>query len=110
MNDVSAARLMCVAGDGIICDEVTATRAASRFQFYKMPPIRVKGKEDMIEIYAPTLTKDFSTTAKASVSFICFNDEPTNNSTTMEFSALLVPELESMFHSIPFCCCVLIQV
>ncbi|WP_257454972.1 adenylate/guanylate cyclase domain-containing protein [Archangium lipolyticum] len=49
-----AARLMQAAGEGqVLCDAATARLASSRVRFEPLPPVRVKGKTQPLEVYRP---------------------------------------------------------
>lgn len=55
MGDVVnlTARLMQAANGGILCDQRTFERSASRIQMTRLPPIAVKGKQDAVELFRP---------------------------------------------------------
>ena len=48
-----AARLMHVAGDGLLCDVTTSAACGDRFAFEALEPIVVKGKSEPLVIYRP---------------------------------------------------------
>ncbi len=49
-----AARLMQAATDGILCDDAVFEGAQEHFAFQALPPIRVKGKAELVSVYRPT--------------------------------------------------------
>ncbi|HEY9898155.1 MAG TPA: adenylate/guanylate cyclase domain-containing protein [Pantanalinema sp.] len=48
-----AARLMQAVGVGIWCDAATQQAARSQLRFEAMPPVKVKGKQDLISVFKP---------------------------------------------------------
>ncbi|MDX1416719.1 MAG: adenylate/guanylate cyclase domain-containing protein, partial [Candidatus Promineifilaceae bacterium] len=52
-----AARLMAVATDGILCDEVAYQGARGQVEFEALPPIQVKGREEPLPVFRPTGTR-----------------------------------------------------
>jgi predicted ATPase len=52
-----AARLMSLVGDGILVDEATVVEAGDRVVFESLPPIVVKGRDDIISVYRPIRSK-----------------------------------------------------
>jgi class 3 adenylate cyclase/tetratricopeptide (TPR) repeat protein len=48
-----AARLMQEAGDGVLCDQATATAAGAALTFEALAPVRVKGRADPVPVYRP---------------------------------------------------------
>jgi class 3 adenylate cyclase/tetratricopeptide (TPR) repeat protein len=56
-----AARLMQIAQDTIICDQLSYENARSQLDFEALPPVHVKGKVNLIQIYSPTGKKKLST-------------------------------------------------
>ncbi|MFL6250384.1 MAG: AAA family ATPase, partial [Actinomycetes bacterium] len=48
-----AARLMQEVGDGVLCDQATATAARAALAFEALAPVRVKGRADPVAVYRP---------------------------------------------------------
>lgn len=48
-----ASRLMQAAGAGVLCDATTAAACDSHLSFDTMPPVRVKGKAESVDVYRP---------------------------------------------------------
>jgi class 3 adenylate cyclase/tetratricopeptide (TPR) repeat protein len=48
-----AARLMQEAGDGVLCDAVTAEAARATLAFEALAPVRVKGRADPVPVFRP---------------------------------------------------------
>jgi len=48
-----AARLMQEAGDGVLCDQATATAARAALAFEALGPVRVKGRAEPVAVYRP---------------------------------------------------------
>jgi class 3 adenylate cyclase/tetratricopeptide (TPR) repeat protein len=49
-----AARLMQRAGEDVLCDAATSRGAEARMGFQALPPVRVKGRDELIEVARPS--------------------------------------------------------
>ncbi len=62
-----AARLMQAAQTGIVCDEATYRAAQEQFDFEPLPPLNVKGKTQLINVYHPLQKRQDTASASASL-------------------------------------------